>query len=451
MITKELRWNEDIGAQLRQDCKPPVTIHHDLTNWSSTCSYFRNLLAPEVFKNIKLANNEKSGSSLHIVAKSQHNVHVKELRFIGSVLSDAYREPAASFSDTERIFPPCVDGLMSELRRFPNLERLCLNFDYQSKAINDYSWVTRNFTQKETPEQVLKAEALVPWRALVSRTYSALARNKPPHFQHLEIRNLIWKEVSTYKHAAFHDFLSHVEQFTFTIPVKKGRSGSKLLSLMEEVDEYFFNHLTNVTILSIKDIEIGQLLLHGKIHSPLALQVDEMPLLTTLHLDFIFISSKLSAFLVGHKDTIEELVLRNCYAFTEDRTGFHNSIYWSQLFNSLFSACPAQLHRLELVCTSVELFFSLQSLEEEGYESAFSTLLQDPRKILFPYAEMNDAWRLFHNWQECFAVYLKGEDQRSWDRLAGLVEENAKKAGKSKSKAVKVADSVLGWRENTIA
>lgn len=45
----------------------------------------------------------------------------------------------------------------------------------------------------ETPEQVLKAEASAPWRALMSRTYSALAQDKSHHVKYFEIRRLVWK------------------------------------------------------------------------------------------------------------------------------------------------------------------------------------------------------------------------------------------------------------------
>ena len=442
MIIEEVRLDDVIKYPL--DIKP-VSINHSLINWSGTCSYFRDLLAPDVFKSVKLVNHEKSGSSLDTVAKSQHNVHVKELHFIGSALGDAHSEEAA-FSDTEKIFPCCVDGLISDLQRFPSLERLTLDFDYEFEDTDGFSWPEYTFAEEETPEQVLEAEASVAWRALMSRTYSALSQNRSPHFKHLEIRNLIWKDVSTYKDAAFHDFLSHIEQFTFSIHVHESLQGWELdRSLIEKLDVYFFNHLASVKTLSIKGKETEYTWLDASIHTPLALKVDQMPSLTTLHLDLIFISPELSDFLVGHKDTIEELILRDCYASTGPETDIDNGIYWSQLFTSLCSTCPAQLQRLELVYTSVDSLSFEDILFTEEFKDMLPILLQDSKRILFPYAiEPNGPdLPLQYCWEECFAAFLKGEDQKSWDRLAGLVQGNVKKAGKSESKGVKVSVSVL--------
>ena len=439
MIFKELRSDDVI-----EDYMEPDLVDHPLINWSCTCSYFRNLLAPNIFKSVKLVNSEKSGSSLDTVAQSQHNVHVKELHFISGVLAEE-----AAFSDAEGIFPGCVDGLVSDLQRFPNLQRLSLKFSHEARHRDNTAWAAHTFTEEETPEQVLEAEASVAWRALTSRTYSALAQNKSLRLKHLEIRNFIWKGVSTYDHAAFHNFLSHIEQFTFSTHLPESLVGWKLdRSLMEKLDKYFFNHLTNVTTLSIKNLNLHEheeyTWLSGKIYAPLPLKVDQMPLLTTLHLDYIFISTELTDFLVGHKDTLEELILQDCYASTGDRTAFDNGIHWSQLFTSLFSACPPQLHRLELVFSSADSFTLEDTRGEEGFEDVLSILEQDPRRILFPYAEMRGCdWLLCYEWEECFTAYSNGEDQRSWDRLAGLVEGNAKKAGKSESKGVKVVISVL--------
>lgn len=78
--------------------------------------------------------------------------------------------------------------------------------------------------------------------------------------------------------------------------------------------------------------------------------------LKTLHLEQIFASPELIDFLVGYKDTLEELTLRNCYASTENNA--ENGIYWSDLFDSLFSACPTRLRRFEL--TGREMPFSCQ-------------------------------------------------------------------------------------------
>ncbi|MCJ1262380.1 hypothetical protein MMC22_002250 [Lobaria immixta] len=439
IIGELLRWDD--GEKFVGE---PVTIYHSLINWSCTCSYFRHLLAPHIFKSVKLVNKENSGSSLIKVAKGQHNVHVKELYFVGSALGDVHSE-ATAFTDTEGIFPRYVRDLICELQRFPSLEKLSLGFDYPPDDISARGWVEHIFTEEEeTPEQVLEAEASLAYRALMSRTFSALTQNKPPHFKHLEIRNLIWKDVSTYKQAAFHDFLGRLEQLTFSIHAKESLEGWKLdRSLMGKLDEYFFNHLANITTLSIKDPVVDCLWLDQTTYAPLALKVDQMPLLTTLHLEYILATPELADFLVGHKYTLEEVILRDCYASTGGSSTYYldeidNGIRWSQFFTSLVSACPAQLHRFELICSSLECLSSNLIDWEEGYENIRTMLRQNPRRVLFPYGVRDREWLVRFDWRECLAAFLRGEDQRSWDRLQELVQGNAKKAAKSESKGAKL-------------
>lgn len=413
----------------------PIVIYHHLINWSSTCVYFRNLLAPDIFKTTKLVNKEKSGSSLNALATGPHSVHVKSLHFVGSALGDAHSEEAA-FSDIEGILPHSVDALICDLQRFPSLERLSIKFDYNFESYQEWAEGMDITAQVETPDQVLEAEASAAWRALMSRTYSALIQNKSPHFKHLEIRQLIWKTVSTFSDAAFHDFLSHLEQFTLTIHGEDNGAGWKVNkteeypALMGKLDEYFFNHLANVTTLSIKAPEEGPLGLVGMNHAPLALEADQMPLLTILHLDHIFASPALVDFLVGHKNTLEELILRNCYASAGINALAENGIYWSEFFSSLFSVQPTHLRHFELVGNDMP-FPSEGTLDKEASAELHATLEQIPDRILFPYMILDDKYgMLFYDDEQSLEAFSNGEDQTSWNRLMGLVERNAKEAMK---------------------
>ncbi|MCJ1427118.1 hypothetical protein MMC29_005021 [Sticta canariensis] len=182
-IIRDLLRDKDIEAhEEKQD--DLISIDHDLINWSCTCSYFRNLLAPEIFRTAKLVNDEKSGSSLNAVAKSPHNVHVKNLHFIGSGLGHVHSEEA-EFSDIEGILPRSVDVLLCNLQWFPSLHRLSLGFDYSYESLGSDDWIKSLdlYTKPETPKQVLKAEASAAWRALMSKTFYALTKNKSPNFK----------------------------------------------------------------------------------------------------------------------------------------------------------------------------------------------------------------------------------------------------------------------------
>ena len=165
---------------------------------------------------------------------------------------------------------------------------------------------------------------------------------------------------------------------------------------------------------------------------PLALKADQMPLLATLHLDYIFASPELNDFLVGHKDTLEELVLCNCYASTSDDEGLaENGIHWSQIFTPLFSAHPPRLRRLELIGRDMRGLLDKRDFTEEQYEQVRTVHRQDPERIMFPYAFLDFACgTLYYDEHTSLKSLLNGEDQRSWDRLVELVKRNAEEATK---------------------
>lgn len=435
---------EDYNRKEMQD--EPIKIYKDLISWSSTCSHFRHFLAPFIFNTVQLVNDEKSGSSLTALAKSPHHVYVKSLHFIGSALGDAHSKEAA-FSDIEGILPRSVHALLCDLQQFPSLERLSVKFDYNFENLEEWPDGVDLDVESETPEQVLEAEASAAWRALMSRTYFALIQNKPPHFKHLEIRQLIWKSVSTFGHAAFHDFLGHFEQFTLSIHGEviaeqwKSNMTQDYSALMGRLNHYFFNHLANVTNLFIKAPEEGPLGLNGYSalpHIPLTLEADQMSLVTTLHLEYVFASPELIDFLVGHKNILEQLTLRNCYASTGECSFAENGVYWSKLFTDLFFASPTQLRHFELDGREMPLP-SEKDFDEEGNEQVRIILEQDPGRKLFPYGSMDDDFGvLFYDDGETLMCFLEGDDQWAWDQLMGLVESNARAFAKNKSKGGKL-------------
>lgn len=197
-----------------------LRIHIDLIHWSSTCSFFRDLFAPDVFRVVKLINDEKSGSSLDAVSRSRHRSHVKELHSIGSTLGPAHGHKTA-FSDTKGILPGSVVAVLSDLQRFSSLERLSINLNYDLVS-SDRS--TQDMADSKVNAEVIKDEEA--WRALIFETYSALSQNEPHCFKHMEIRrHLTWEKVSTLRHVDFLSFLGQFEHFILSI---YGRENSQV-------------------------------------------------------------------------------------------------------------------------------------------------------------------------------------------------------------------------------
>lgn len=160
---------------------------------------------------------------------------------------------------------------------------------------------------------------------------------------------------------------------------------------MEKLDEYFFNHLANVTTLSIKAPNEGPLGLQWWPFVSLALSADQMPLLTTLPLNYIFVSPELINFLVGHKNTLEELTLRHCVASAGDRSNADNGIYWSEFFTALFSAYPIQFRDIKLLGSEISPSGDYFGAEEN--ENVCTILRQDPGRKFLLYAYLDDVMK----------------------------------------------------------
>ena len=153
----------------------------NILNWSCTSKYFRVLLASYVFKSVTLRNTEKSGASLHaVVQHPELGKYVREVRFIGYAPGDARREDPA-FGDTEHILPQSVADLLSNLRRFRNLETLSVEFDYN---LSDYGeWEEEGINPAddvENLEEVKQKEGEEAWRALMLRVWEAICLNDAP-------------------------------------------------------------------------------------------------------------------------------------------------------------------------------------------------------------------------------------------------------------------------------
>ena len=110
--------------QDNQDRDDEFQYHPDLMNWSCTSRYFRNLLAPYIFREIKLRNDEKSGASVAAVLKGPHGDLVKEIYFLGSIPS-GMADPYDKNDDDEPLpegsnkFPMKPKKKTQSLLRFP--------------------------------------------------------------------------------------------------------------------------------------------------------------------------------------------------------------------------------------------------------------------------------------------------------------------------------------------
>ena len=415
---------------------------HDLKNWSSTSRFFRDLLTPYIFKTVQLSNNEKSGSRASSLSRSDLSKFVKEIQYTGSALGDGHKEEEA-YSDTEAILPKRVDVILSDLKCFPNLETLSIHFPYKFCDYDEWDGGLDLCAEEETDEETKSAEEKIAWRALMSKTYEALSRNKNHSLKSLKLKQFGPIKVSTFSDSSFHDFLSSIEDFTLSIYGEDNGAGWQInkvpayLATMSKLDIYFFNHLTSLTSLTLKAPEEGPLGLEGMNHIPLPLKSHQMPCLKTLFLEYIFIGPDLIDFLTAHTKSLETLTMRKCAASPDGLA--ENGIHWSKFFYTLANANFEKLTELIIEPGPVPLT-SEETYNKEEDQEKVSGEVKEARRILgedcgrriFPYVMLDDKYgMLYENEEENLEAFRRGEDQAGWERLMGKVNEiAAKKSGR---------------------
>ena len=150
-----------------------------LINWSYTSKYFRQFLAPIIFETVTLRNNTRSGETVNLIAQyPTYGSYVKEISFLGTAPGEVRREEPA-FSDTEGILPKNVEEILSDLKRFPRLEALSVEFEYDFNDYEEWDEEGVDMTHPiEDMEQVKQHEESEAWRALMKRVWDAVSRNE---------------------------------------------------------------------------------------------------------------------------------------------------------------------------------------------------------------------------------------------------------------------------------
>src|ERR1700761_7107962 len=124
---------------LIQDKGPPK----DILKLSTTCRNLRNLLKPLLFKRVYLKNNNTSAKSIQELLERDDKASVKELYYIGSSpdqwsgatdLTDDESDVIDDDSSVDKylnlatILPARTRDILQHLDRFPNLDRVIVDF-----------------------------------------------------------------------------------------------------------------------------------------------------------------------------------------------------------------------------------------------------------------------------------------------------------------------------------
>lgn len=94
------------------------------------------------------------------------------------------------------------------------LEALNIEFSYTYDVISKGLNLT---SPEESDDEVRNAEENEAWRALMAKTYQALAKNREKYPKSSTLRDIIFKRVSTFADEGFHDFLKNIETFGLSL------------------------------------------------------------------------------------------------------------------------------------------------------------------------------------------------------------------------------------------
>ena len=480
-------------SRYERDPHESTRIHADyitVMNFSATCSFYRSLLAPLIFPKIILRNTQKSGASITAIAKGRHRGVVKELHlhFIGSASeessdtgSETSDESARNFKD-DPILPLSVRVILSNLngpdRLFPNLERVTIEFDFDEDEWYRHWGEDILQDEYESVDKAIEVECSDAWRALLCETFEALANNvenkcasngnELHSFSAFKIAKLQPVRISALSSDKWKSLLSnHVKEFTLQLLPPVDLSGWEINSCECMVgwtgnfDEEFFNHLDLCEGLTLLPNESAPLGLypegHNRHYCPLALRPGQMPRLRTLELEYIVICPELIDFVVARKDTLESLVMRDCFASSRPLVA-DGTPRWANLFDALVEARPKNLTRIEVLIVKQEIdydnlfcedddtdFCELQRMKElleedrdaQGERKRDGTEDEDMgvidrrkrgKRTLFLYAMLDPKYGFcFTCVSEIRTQFLEGEDQESWDTLMDLVWDNGQR------------------------
>lgn len=402
--------------------------HRDLMCWSNVSSYFRSLLAPYIFTSITLRNKEAIGASINLIAQSEYRHYVKYFYFVGTA-PGTYDE---GFEDVEGIFPDVVESALANLGRFPNLEKVRIQFALFFDEDHGFRTFWDLFESLETTDEQIEAEGKEAWRALNTKVYAALARNVNPGFKHLSLDDLIPVEASSFTTPEFQELLGHMTHFDLSL-WNDANSHYCVNTLSgygyytNRFDELFFNHLSSVTHLSI-DASAFPMGMSEPLHGALRLHSFQMPLLKSLYLNFIFVGPELRDFLTSHAHTLERIELSNCHAGRVDDLDF---VSWAELFTALANEMPPELRTLCITSRhEIELLNDYHATLAENAEAtrAVEFLKKYSERRLFSHACIDFKYGYVSELRSTnLESFRRGDDQRAYDELIRIVELNSKK------------------------
>lgn len=389
---------------------------------------------PNLFEFVTLRNEATCGDSLIALAGGNHADMIKTINFYGSAPTYANGGcETAAFYDIDGVFPESVKTVLSNLHRFPSLELLTIEYTFTCADFEGFGLIA---SREESFIKAKDAEKSEAWRALMAKTYDALAKNKGTYTKGLELRDLIYKRSSTFNNLDFQQFLIHLDSFSLSLcgeghDATTYNTTTEYVAFGKSLDEFFsfyLHHVTSLTIKASEEVPLGIRDSRNWKQVPLALGYCQMPFLQKVHFEYISICPALIDFLVSHIATLEHISLHYCFACSNGSPRKRYNTYWDKFFDALSNAGFQKLRQIEIESGEIQLptlYADDGGLEEEekarfhAIREAYR-LTRDPDsgRRLFAYCFLDRFVKMvLESEEENLAAFLRGNDQASYDRL----------------------------------
>lgn len=410
----------------------------ELIALSSTCSYYRNLLAPRLFGTLFLSNSESSAGSLQIIAKGSYATQVREIRYCGFPFAKGdnieimlYDDESTEGSDDsdeqeernrpER-FADAVKDVLENLSRFPNLYELSVEFAFSWDDIEEIHEIVHD------EALIIDQDSTSSWRRLVHSSWKSICQNGPG-LPSLRIRHYQCLHVDVFADELI-PILKDLKAFSIEFQGYDNGAGWMLNTQMAfrhtaERLGNFFEHLVECETLRFHlddSAPIGEASSENHMHHHV-LELSDLPKLKHLDLMCIFVDEKFTKWLVARVPLLETLQMTNCACSSE-------YYEWSRLFLSLRQTGLKNLKSFELESSGLMLWDAFEedepddSAEEQEQARAIAQYQAQGRRV-FPYASLDDKYGM--NFVDCEAnraYYLSGQDDREFKALMKLVGSN---------------------------
>ncbi|KAH7313544.1 hypothetical protein B0I35DRAFT_435420 [Stachybotrys elegans] len=412
----------------------------DKLRFSATCKLYRTHFTPQLFETISFTNDNVIAQSA-LAAVKAHGAHTTRIEFVGRA------EPSKEFA-TPVLLAATLDLLTG--RHTPNVHTVQVDFDFNfdedddwdnnpNAPMNESIYV---FAAIETDDYFQESEKKWNWRSLMNETWRALLGNH--HVKTLIVKRFVPKWTTAFKTKEFQLFLGNLESATFEILGGDNGAGWRANTvwgycefLSNDFGHVFFRHMHKLKQLEFFASPEGPLGLQGHRYIPLAIQQDDMPLLQSLKLVNCFIGPELVSFIQGHAQVLRTLHLDECMGSDAAIDSMSWAQFFSQVYNSKVAIAELLVENAMVPLTSDERWGSAQHGPEEPVEiqEIRRKLKAQPELKLFGYKFLDEKYGICFDDEGLNASsFTAGNDQRAYDRLIGLVKQNAAQRSATRSR-----------------